>query len=391
MTSKTSFDFLAISDVHLGHRRNPSAYIAYNLKLYLTEQYKKKSYDMVIVAGDLFDSLLTFLFVNQSDIVSFCNWLLGFCLENKIILRVLEGTPSHDWKQSTIFSQLLLSGKYEGIDFKYHHSLGIEYMPQWGMNFLYVPDEWAPTTDKTLEQVKQLLSDKGLSKVDFSIMHGQFADQIPGMKNSHLCHDQDEYENLTDQCIFIGHVHKHSTRGKRFAQGSFERLSHGEEENKGFLRASCDIVNRKTTVKFIVNKRALPFVTLDLLDTDYEEALSRLNALRDDLEKWRTDSLVEQKYDPLIGIKFLVRLRAYKGHAVLENLDNLSESLGLVLTKDVVLLDSDTEQDELIVDEDYKPIHINKNNLMDLVVSEVTDKYLDLNIETVRSIVKTIM
>ena len=56
-----------------------------------------------------------------------------------IILRILEGTPSHDWKQSKLFIHLNDLTK-AGTDVKYIDSLSIEYIDKFGINVLY-PDE----------------------------------------------------------------------------------------------------------------------------------------------------------------------------------------------------------------------------------------------------------
>ena len=41
--------------------------------------------------------------------------------------------------------------------------------------------------------------------------------------------------NFVNKNILAGHIHTHSQHGKVIYVGSFERLNHGEEEDKGFL------------------------------------------------------------------------------------------------------------------------------------------------------------
>ena len=76
--------------------------------------------------------------------------------------------------------------------------------------------------------------------------------------------------------IFIGHVHKSSQYGRIIAQGSFDRLSHGEEDPKGHMRAT-----RKTDgthdIVFIENKKAKKYITISCLYLPIEDAISKID------------------------------------------------------------------------------------------------------------------
>lgn len=70
----------------------------------------------------------------------------------------------------------------------------------------------------------------------------------------------------------MGHVHTPSKNANCYYCGSFERLSHGEEENKGFLTLTYNEETDNWFVKRIWNLDTTPFFTIYLSDTkSYEE------------------------------------------------------------------------------------------------------------------------
>ena len=100
-------------------------------------------------------------------------------------------------------------------------------------------------------------------EVDIAIMHGQFHYQFPRIKLD-SSHDEQEYLNMVKHYIHIGHIHTHSSYDRIIAQGSFDRIAHGEEENKGCVVAKIDTTNRENDEwMFLVNDKAMRFITLN--------------------------------------------------------------------------------------------------------------------------------
>jgi len=274
----TKLKIASISDIHLGHHRTKTTFILDNLRKAFPDNDETGSLDLIFFAGDVFDRLLFFA---SDDVREITFWLMEFldmCHRRDIVVRVLEGTPSHDWKQSRIFTTVnrLMGDK---VDLKYVDTLSIEHIPRFDMTVLYVPDEWAENdADVTWKQVNELLRSLALDKVDFACMHGMFTYQHPVA--SHACHVPERYLGIVRHYIFIGHVHNRSQYERILAQGSFDRDTHGHEAPKGHYRVTLE-AGKDDVIDFVVNEGAKLYLTIDLAGLSLEKALWTLKKYRD--------------------------------------------------------------------------------------------------------------
>jgi DNA repair exonuclease SbcCD nuclease subunit len=147
--------FAVASDIHLGHPNTLTEDILRNLEKAFPTSKETEELDIIFFSGDVFDRLLNFPDNSVSEIESWINVFLRRCKALDIVVRVLEGTPSHDWKQSNVFEKVNNIGKID-CDVKHVKNLSIEHIERFGINVLYVPDEWEPETDDTWKQVKDL-------------------------------------------------------------------------------------------------------------------------------------------------------------------------------------------------------------------------------------------
>lgn len=261
-----TFRYLSLGDVHLGNHLTPTALIIHNLDRYCLTDDRLKEVDMVIITGDLFDRLLH----NADDNVKLINrWITRFmfrCAMYDVMIRVVEGTPSHDRGQSNFFVEQADNAGIK-VDLHYATTLSIEYIEKLDAHFLYVPDKWRADTQTTLDEVRVLLKDKGLTKVDFAVMHGAFEYQLPSIVKEPT-HDSVVYLDLVTYFIMIGHVHHPTRRDRILAAGSFDRITHGEEGPKGFYDVSVESEEVHRVV-FVENRGAKRYDTLDChgLDT----------------------------------------------------------------------------------------------------------------------------
>jgi len=344
-----------ISDVHLGHSRNKASSIIEALDKAFPDNAETGELHILFLAGDIFDRLLN---LPNDDVVEIDLWiarLLTMCSKRDIAVRVLEGTPSHDHFQSKRFETILKLLKIP-VNFNYARTLSIEYMAEFDISVLYVPDEWRSTTDKTLAEVKDLLLAKGLEKVDFAIMHGQFDYQLPAHIKKIPRHDSASYLAMVNHYIFIGHVHNFSTFDRIVAQGSFDRLSHGEEGPKGHVRAT--ITDTSQECFFIENKLARTYNTVNCKNRTLEDSLS----------------FIRKKVDPLRELS-CVRISAEVNHPIFSNMNQLVTMFPtIVWTKD-----PKTEELEKEIETEDEPIHnaitINKENVIDLLMARVQKSY----------------
>lgn len=339
-------NMLIVGDIHLGHRTTPTLRTLQALYALLPNTTETRQLDYFIIEGDLFDRLLTNNYEYLSAIQTWMIWLLVQCQKNEIALRVLEGTPSHDMKQPKAF--VTFNEAYHiGCDLLYVDDLFIERNERHGITFLYLPDEWTSPIENCYIAAQRLLHEHKLTQVDYAIMHGAFAYQLPtGMGIP--THDMESWLSLVRYHIFIGHHHDHSQYDRIIAAGSLDRGKHGEEGDKGYIRYT--LTEEGAQIRFITNQTAMIYKTIDCHDLLPNQIVD----------------LIDQQIK-LLPEGSAIRLRAMKS-------DNLNSALGYmkmaypeyrwdsIIEGDVVKLISTTLKEHT-----YNPIHLTKQNLGRLV------------------------
>lgn len=294
---------LVLSDIHLGHDVNKTEDIIHNLqRFFKTYDRDIKLLDMIVISGDIFDQLLP---SNGFDMNLIYLWLIDLvklCDKYGISLRVLEGTPGHDWKQFKLLYDSILKLD-PNIDIKYFDELTIEYDEVFRKHILYIPDEWKPTAEEIYEDAKLKIKKASLKQVDIAIMHGAFSYQLPDFIENTL--DPEKFIKLVKGPIIIGHVHKHSIYKNIVVPGSFEALTHDDDyrkEKKGAVLVTIN-ENDKFTVKFLQNKYALKFITIPIHDKSLEDITKVLNKYKN--TKIRVRLLIENDSQLTKNIKEL--------------------------------------------------------------------------------------
>lgn len=276
MLSKT-VKYLVLNDIHLGHRKNKTEVIVNHLDKYFLDNNKLfSSLDIIFIAGDIFERLLNGGTSESELAMAWLTRLIKYCSKRNIKLRILEGTPSHDFKQARVLTKVINELNID-IDFKYIDTLSIEIINDYELSILYVPDEWSESGETTLQDVKQLLADNNLTKVDIAIMHGFFHYQLPQI-TLESGHDEKSYLDIVNYLIHIGHIHSHSIFERIIAGGSFDRLAHNEEESKGGIYTVLR-PNNKYEYVFIPNKYATIFKTLDIDGMDINNVLKEIKKI----------------------------------------------------------------------------------------------------------------
>ena len=345
-----------ISDVHLYHHKTPTAKIVEELKYYFNKE-KLSDLDILFIGGDFFDRLVTMSKDITIEAFDAIYYLLKYCKETDTQLRILEGTPSHDWQQSKWFIRINELSNI-GCDVKYFTDVEIEYNERYDINVLYIPDEWDADTSKTLAYAKSLLEKKNLSQVDLAIMHGAFTYQLPQIARAPK-HNEEEYLKLVKYYISIGHIHKHSVYERILAQGSFSRLIHGEEDPKGFIIAEID-PDGSMSYSFIENTLAMKYIDIDIISTTIEEAISRIKAKLAD-----------------IPLSSYVRLLVNRDHPLVKNIDTiLKEYPGYKWSPMKVIDDNNKEKEEVstLLFADYQAIQLTPNNLIQQLLDRLVNK-----------------
>lgn len=263
------------SDVHCGHNITKTEHILKGLRNAFPDTTETSKLNVIFIAGDFFDRQLS---LPDKDVFLIRLWIAQFlrmCKRHDIIVRVLEGTPSHDWKQSNLFVHENELAEIHA-DVKHVTSLSIEYIERYDINVLYIPDEWRATCEETWCEVKELLYKENLSMVDYTVMHGAFHHQMPpNLHNRLQLHSAENYLSITKHYIFVGHIHLQSVYERILSAGSFDRVGHGEEKPKGHFR----VVVRKDgndEVTFIENKLAKKYITIGIEKLNATEAYDKV-------------------------------------------------------------------------------------------------------------------
>lgn len=360
-TSNRSERLMAfISDIHLAHPRTNTYHIIQNLRKAFPDDEQTGKLDVLFFAGDVFDRLMS---LPQDEVDAIQEWigdLLRICAKRNILVRVLEGTPSHDWRQSKQFVNVN-NTLDNPANLRYVDTLSIEVIQELdNLSVLYVPDEWNADASVTLAQVTELLSIHGLDKVDVGCMHGSFDYQLPieSTKN----HNSEAYMSIVRHYIGIGHVHIRTERnGKILAQGSFDRLSHGEEAAKGHYRACISPSGNYHW--FVENTGARIYKTLDCRDQDIGDTIDLLTQYENEPEQSNFRLLIQRGGTVHHGLKDL--RKRFPQFRLTTQQDDLK-------TQEEVLL---TQQQAPVV----KPISITPTNIGHLVSERMARQGVDVS------------
>lgn len=362
-----SFKLASISDIHLGHDKTSTADIIDKLNIYFTNDKVFSELNFVCIVGDVFDQLLSFS--NQEvDLISlWVSKLIKLCSKYKVILRILEGTPSHDWTQSKLFSTLH-NVVGSDVDFKYIELLSVEHIKSLNISVLYIPDEWANTKEQIYNDSLEAIKSKGLTQVDFAFIHGTFNYQLPEKAHT-LKHTESDYLSIVKELIFVGHIHKYSNYDRIYAQGSFDRLCHGEESDKGFIIA--DIISRGNyNIKFIVNELSQKYITIDCTKVSNNDTINFINTKLTKLDT----KLKKLNYN---YVKY-IRLLLNKDNPLNTNIKELSfihGSNNYIFSKKIK--DDDKVEAIVINKVDKNEITITKDNILKLVNNKLTSLNYD--------------
>lgn len=364
---KKRVTYLTLSDIHTLNNLNETGYIVDSLYHYFDGFSSKSRFtdlDIIFLAGDIFDY---FEDSRSPSVVLVLNWmssLMSFCVKHKIKLRVLEGTPGHDFKQAKMF-QSIADGYGPGLDYKYFDVLDIEIMDDLGVSILYVPDEWKQSAAKAKEDVIAKMQEYGLQTITMACMHGMFDFQIPELPVEHpLKHESAWYLDIIETFINIGHDHKAKFFMRILVQGSFDRIAHGEEEKKGGIVCTLDPV-LGNSYEFVENKRARIFKTITVKTKELDKA-------------------IEQVKDALKGVPNNSHIRISTGpdNPILSVMDELKRSFPDMIFKkhkDKKQIDNKTNRlaETVNLTESFVSLSMDKDNIVDMILSAMDLEDID--------------
>ena len=267
---------VAISDLHFGHIRVPSSDTANDIRRHLFPQLDA-SVDMLTISGDVFDRLIS---MNQNDsltVLELFTDIFKICAKYDIVLRIVRGTFSHDHRQLDFIYKLYCKLDLV-IDYRSFDTLFLEYIKRFDIHILYIPDNLPyATKEDVLENIHMFLKASDIKAVDYVIMHGELSHLIFGHINPKAFHAED-FDQICKRFVISGHIHKPLFYKKTISVGSFNRLAHNEEEQKGFW-----IIQEQP--KFVPNKTATIFRTINCTKiATIEELLEKYTSVANELD-----------------------------------------------------------------------------------------------------------
>ena len=360
----------SFSDVHVFHPKTPTAHILQRLTLAFPDNQETGKLDIIFIPGDFFDRIQQLSAIVVTDVITWITKFYAMCSKRDIVIRIMEGTPSHDRGQPILFTLLAEASAYD-IDVKYVDVLHIEHLERFGIDILYIPDEWRADPADTWSDVKELLASKGLTKVDYALMHGFFEYQVPPAVKFSF-HDIDKYSSIVRKYILNGHIHQRSRMGKVVVAGSFDRNCHGDEHEKGHWRITEG--EHADSLVFMVNHGAVVYRSVPVHGLTINEILTKVD--EDELGYLPMGSnirLVLNKGDD--GVNLIDELNGQH--------DNLTFTLK-VINDDVTML----ADKEVLALMQTSLVEINERNLVESVLEQMEDSGSKLTVSKRKSVEK---
>ena len=316
------FTTAVIADIHFGAIRPDQLYR--ELEEYFLKFLKNHYVDMVIIAGDFFNSIIPLNAPSAINAFKLMRELVKIAEKNGIkYIRIIEGTLSHDNFQIVNFK---MYENYKDIDFKLITKVTEETLDN-GIHILYLPEEYM--TDP-IEYYTPYLK-RGKKSYDFIFGHGMFKEtsfisqnEEPTISKAPIW-DSKYIGSITKGPVFFGHIHTSQVIRKHiYYTGSFSRWVYGQEEPKGFYIFSYDTETSKYLIDFIENQGAKRYDTitvhLDSYDGDVDKLVTMLRNYKKD--HLRIQVLIEsEERDYSYTIGFLKEYYAGKSDYKLEIID----------------------------------------------------------------------
>lgn len=280
---------MTINDLHFGIDDTPRLYSELHIFKEKLAEYKP---DILIFVGDYFDSKLSFTDNQSYYAMMFFNEVMMICKENNIIVRMVQGTRSHDLNQLQAFKSHERDKK---VNFRIIEALSDEELL--GLKILYIPEEYPEDREFYEEFFKQ-----HQGEYDLVAMHGTaecveggeiMAKSVAGRKNVAPVFTVDELLGLLTKRGFVssGHIHQRSNyKNKILYSGAYTRWRFDDTSDRGFTYFEFEDDSSK--FEFILNSEAPEFKTIRLSESliDPNMPVQDLQKMLDE-EVGKTDNL----------------------------------------------------------------------------------------------------
>ena len=346
-------DVLTLSDLHFGHKGTSVSVMCRNFQAFFGDFKLQENFDqvkLILISGDLWHKSVSFGADIIPEFLELWYKFTAWCFRKGIVLRLLKGTPEHDANQGSTLTSIT-SRAFPDLDFRYIPSLSVEIHSGLGLSILYVPDVCRPSAEETYQDAVGALHEAGLQKADIGCMHGMFKYQLGNIPMNHNVHDEQQYLELVTGFITVGHIHVMSSYERIYAQGSFDRISHGEESPKGAFYFT-EVKPGSWEPVFLVNHNALIYKTIEIKPSakDPMRAIEEL-----------AESLPDGSH---------LRIAAPEGHDVLKAVEAFSKKYPFLhITRKLVK--PKKVKDDPIAQKRQKTLTLNRETLTEAIMQEI--------------------
>lgn len=260
------FKVATLADVHFNAL--PAEKMYEQLTGVFLEYIKNHEIDMIVLAGDYYDSIISFNSRAAYLSTEFIRKLVEVSSASGVkYIRIIKGTMSHDNNQ---LNNLKVFETNENVDFKIITTVTEEVIE--GLKTLYIPEEYMKNVS---EFYKDYFNDT--KRYDMIFGHGMFKETsfVASKQESAVTlsgapvFDSKAMCSICDGFINFGHIHTScGIRNKITYVGSFSRWVFGEEEKKGFLVTIIDKETKEFNNEFIENTEADRYDTVTVVDAE---------------------------------------------------------------------------------------------------------------------------
>ena len=381
LSTSTNIHYAVLGDIHTFHNKNPTGRILDNISRLLGLDDRTTNLKIIFFEGDFFDRLTDLTKTDEiADLLEWIGKLYRFAAKHMIALRFLEGTPLHDWKQSALFESVATCIAHfgYGVDVKHVKDLTVETFEDSGLSVLYIPDEWRSSTEATRLEALEAINKAGLKQVDIAVMHGAFGYQVPKAARDVPFHNEAAYLEMVKYFIHVGHYHTFSSYDRIIAAGSVDRLRMGEEEAKGMIFVNIDLETRESNWFFKENKNAMIFKSIQIETLNGTETLN-----------------IIAEAAKLIPDGHYLDVRMFKENDLANSLDVIrSQFPDIYITRKFI---EHEEKEEVVLFpefealDDFEPITITKDNVLDLLIGDISRSNDSVDIERLMTIGRNLL
>lgn len=285
------YNIIVLADLHWGAIDPNFQYDNLESVFLFLEEFKNT--DMIVIAGDYFDSKLP---LNSTAAILSVQWLNRLYEEAPKYgvkkIRIIKGTEDHDNNQLEVFRSLEDNKGY----FRFFNENTYEETLE-SLGCIYCPDE-----NINAKEYKEIYTDNILKDINIGFFHGSFDVVLPDIvvqlseetSARSIIYEYNFWSKFIKGPMISGHWHNGCELKSLIYVGSYDRWTFNEEETKGFGFIQIDTETNEYFYKKIENVNAPLYITYDIKThmyhsiEDYNFLIKRIN---EELEKNKNQNI----------------------------------------------------------------------------------------------------